>query len=144
MRDIATQPAVPSGEIATTIAPVTPGHEPHPLDAFVHDPTGLAPLCDAETFAVIVDGMVADAAPRVFAIVEEYGERVDGRIAGWGMAFEDYAEVVGVEGGTRMRMRSPEAALRGFGFGTHIRPRLVWVNPDAATPDDPASGQALS
>jgi hypothetical protein len=129
MRHTQTPPMASSGEIATTITPVATRREPHPLDAFVHDPSGLAPLCDAETFAVIVDEMVADAAPRVFAIVEEYGERVDGRIAGWGMAFEEYAEVVGVEGGKRMRMRSPEDALRGFGFGTHIRPRLVWVNP---------------
>jgi hypothetical protein len=26
--------------------------------------------------------------------------------------------------------------LRGFGFGTHIRPQVVWVNPEAATPPE--------
>jgi hypothetical protein len=72
----------------------------------------------------------------MFAIVEEYGERVDAWIAGWGMAFDDRAEVISVQGGLRMSLRSPENALRGFGFGTHIKPRLVWVNPDAATPTD--------
>ncbi|HEY0804907.1 MAG TPA: hypothetical protein VGD84_07580 [Pseudonocardiaceae bacterium] len=108
-------------------------HEPHPLDALVPDPAGLSPLCDAEAFAASLEGMVADFAPRVFAVVQEYGERVDGRIAAWGMAFEDHAEIVDVKGRVRMGMRSPEDALRGFAFGSHVRPHLVWVNPDAAT-----------
>lgn len=112
------------------------GAEPDPLDELVRDPAGMRPICDAETFVALTETMVADLAPRVFAVVEEYGERIDGWIAAWGMAFEDHADVIGVEGGTRMRLRSAEDALRGFGFGTHVRPSVVWVNPDAATPPD--------
>lgn len=108
----------------------------HPLDELVPDPSGLAPSCDEETFAEILESMVADEAPRLFAIVEEYGERVDGFIAAWGMAFEDRAEVVSVQGGLRMSTRSAESALFGFGHGTRLTPRVVWVNPDAATPTD--------
>ncbi|MGH3423288.1 MAG: hypothetical protein ACRDO8_01090 [Nocardioidaceae bacterium] len=114
----------------------SPAAEPrHPLDAYVPDPSGRRPLCDEPRFAAILEGMVADAAPRLFALVQEYGDRVDARIAGWGMAFDDRAEVASVDGSIRMGLAEPEDALVGFGFGTHIRARLVWFNPDAATPE---------
>jgi hypothetical protein len=83
----------------------------------------------------------ADEAPRLFAVVQEYGERVDGRIAAWGMALADHAEVVSVTRGMRMSLQTPKNALRMFTFGNHLRARLVWFNPDAATPaeDDQAA-----
>ncbi|SMD20699.1 hypothetical protein [Kibdelosporangium aridum] len=34
----------------------------------------------------------------------------------------------------RISLETPENALRLFTFGSHIRARLVWFNPDAATP----------
>jgi hypothetical protein len=113
---------------------------PHPLDVFVSDPSGLMPLCDEPKFAAILEGMVADEAPRLFAVVQEYGERVDAQIVAWGMAFAGHAEVVSVDRGLRMSLRAPENALPGFAFGSHIRARLVWFNPEAATPaeDDEA------
>jgi hypothetical protein len=92
-----------------------------------------APLCDEPEFVALLDNMVADEAPRLFAIVQEYGERVDGRIAAWGMAFTDQAEVVSTERTRRMSLRTPENALRQFTIGGDIRARLVWFNPDAAT-----------
>ncbi len=116
----------------------------HPLDQFIPDPSGLTTLGDEPEFAAIVESTVADEAPRVFAIVQEYGERVDGRIAAWGMAFDDHAEVVAVAHGMRGSLRTPEDALRLFNRGSHIRARLVWFNPDAVTPpaddDEAASG----
>jgi hypothetical protein len=111
------------------------GQEPtpaHPLDRLVVDPTGRPPMCDEEMFVSILDEMVADEAPRMFAIVQEYGERVDARIAGWGMSFDDRAVAFDTEG-TIMKLQAAENALRGFGFGSHIRPRLVWVDPSLAT-----------
>ncbi|MEV0049038.1 hypothetical protein AB0H34_00895 [Saccharopolyspora shandongensis] len=95
----------------------------------------MSPLCDEAQFGAILEGIVADEAPQLFAVVQEYGDRVDGRIAAWGMAFADHAEVVSVGGGLRMSLSEPESALRGFNFGSHIRARLVWFNPDAATDD---------
>ncbi|HWE89350.1 MAG TPA: hypothetical protein VG317_07790 [Pseudonocardiaceae bacterium] len=106
------------------------------MDALVNDPSGLPPICGEQQFAEIMESIVADFAPRLFAIVQEYGERVDGKIVAWGMAFEDRADVVGVDGGVRMGLDKPEDALPFFGFGTHIKSRLVWVNPDAASPPD--------
>jgi hypothetical protein len=80
------------------------------LDLLVPDPAGLPPLCGREEFAELLGGMVADGAPRLFAVVQEYGDRVDGRIAAWGMAFEDRAEVVGVDGFRPARVTSPDRA----------------------------------
>jgi hypothetical protein len=106
----------------------------HPLDQFIPDPSGMMPLSDEPGFAAILEEMVADEAPRLFAVVQEYGQRVDARIAAWGIAFDDHVEVVarGMQGG----LRTPEDALRFFNRGSHIRARLVWFNPDAATPPD--------
>jgi hypothetical protein len=111
---------------------------PHPLDALVNDPSGKAPLCDEAEFAEILDTMVADSAPRLFAIVQEYGDRVDAKCAAWGMAWDDRIAVIGDGNTVHLGAPAPEAVLRRFRFGTHITPRLVWVNPDAATPPEPA------
>jgi hypothetical protein len=111
-----------------------PHHLAHPLAAFVTDPSERAPLCDEAEFTALLDNMVADEAPRLFAVVQEYGERVDGWIAAWGMAFSDHTEVVSYEHTVRMSLAAPENALRRFQLGGHIQARLVWFNPDAATP----------
>jgi hypothetical protein len=105
----------------------------HPLDIDVPDPSGMRPLCDEQEFAELLENMVADEAPRVFAVVQEYGERVDARIAAWGVAFPDHAEVVPTERGPRMSLQAPENALRYFNVGSYICTRLVWFNPGAAT-----------
>lgn len=114
--------------------------DPESTPAPVADPTAIPPLCGEEEFAALVDNMVADIAPRLFAVVQEYGDRVDATCAAWGMAFDDHAEVVGVEG-VRASLRSAENALRYFRCGSHITPRLVWVNPAAAT--EPEADDAL-
>jgi hypothetical protein len=94
------------------------------------------PLCDEAEFNQMVAEMVADEAPRLFAVVQEYGERVDGRIAAWGMAFDDHAEIINVDDGTNVSLSSPERAAHGFHHRPNITARVVWVKPDAATPPD--------
>ncbi|MFB9691052.1 hypothetical protein [Amycolatopsis plumensis] len=113
----------------------------HPLDALVPDPAGLPAVCDELEFAAILEEMVADEAPRLFGVVQEYGERVDGRIAAWGLAFDDHTEVVSAGRTRQMCLQAPENALRLFRVGSQIRARLVWFNLDAATPagDDEAA-----
>ncbi len=96
------------------------------------DPADLTPLCDEAEFAQEIAELVADEAPRLFAVVQEYGERVDGRIAAWGMAFEDCAEVVRVGCSGHLNLRSPERAVLLFSRSPHITARVVWVTPDAA------------
>ena len=53
------------------------------------DPSELAPLCDEAEFNELVDELVADEAPRLFAVMQVYGEQVDGRIAAWGTRTRD-------------------------------------------------------
>jgi hypothetical protein len=92
------------------------------------------PLWDEAEFATELEGLVADFAPRLFALVEEAGVRVDGRIVAWGMAFEDQADVVGVFEPIMRRFRCAERARQAFARRAKIR--LVWYNPDAATRSD--------
>ena len=126
--------------------PTQPGSEPsedddpHPGHAFLLDPANTAPLHDEARFASILEQLVADGAPRVFAVVQEYGTRLDAWIAAWGMAFDDHAEVISVEGDMRMSLKFPDNALLGFHEADEdIHARLVWFNPDAVTPADEAS-----
>ena len=53
------------------------------------------------------------------------------------MAWDDRTDVIGAGNAVHLGVPAPEAVLRRFRFGTHITPRLVWVNPDAATPPEP-------
>lgn len=110
-------------------------HDRHPADTTVPDPANTPPRCDETRFASILEQLVADDAPRVFAVIQEYGTRLDAWIAAWGMAFDDHAEVISVEGSTRMSLQTPDTALLGFHEADeHIHARLVWFNPDAVTP----------
>lgn len=86
----------------------------------------LPPMCGEEEFAQLMSEMVTEEAPRFFALVQELGDRVDGRIAAWGMAFDDSTEIVGTEPGTHLSLRSPESAVRWFSR-KHIQARLVWL-----------------
>lgn len=95
------------------------------------NPATLAPLCGQAEFDEEVDELVAEEAPRVFAVVQEYGTRADARIAAWGMAFEDIAEVVGVDRSMHLRLRSPERATRFFQRRPHISAHVVWAKPNA-------------
>ena len=82
---------------------------------------------------------MADHAPRLFAVVAEYGDRVDAGIAAWGVAFTDRVEIVSAVHELRISMPTPQEALAAFSFGSHIHARLVWFDADAATPaeDEP-------
>jgi hypothetical protein len=95
----------------------------------------LSSFSEAE-FTELVQGMVDDEAPRVFAIVQEYGDRIDVRVAAWGMTFDNHAEIVGTDGRTRMSARSPDTALRIFSRQPNTTARLVWPTPDATIPPD--------
>lgn len=71
--------------------------------------------------------LAAEYAPAFFAVAQVYGDNADGRIAAWGMAFDDHVEVVSVDTGTNGRLRSVEGALRWFGSMPDISARIVWM-----------------
>ncbi|HET9257398.1 MAG TPA: hypothetical protein VFO16_19655 [Pseudonocardiaceae bacterium] len=106
--------------------------QPYPDDTPDAGVSTLAPLCGEEEFTELVAGMVADEAPRLFAVVQEYGVRVDGRIAAWGMALDDRAEIVRVEGGRSMSLPAPERPAHVFSRHPDITARVVWVHPEKA------------
>lgn len=103
---------------------------PHPLDRLVPDPTGRSALGSEAEFTAHLNRLVRVNLPRVFAVVQVYGERVDRCIAGWGLDFGDHAEVISTDRTVRMGLNSPEEAMPGFRYGTHIRPRIVWADAD--------------
>ncbi|WP_189223430.1 hypothetical protein [Saccharothrix coeruleofusca] len=87
-------------------------------------------LWDEAGFAGFLKGLAADDAPRLFAIAHEYGERRDGWIAAYGMAFHDRAEVFSVEGGFHTRAASPESALTTFARAVDgdVKLHLIWLD----------------
>lgn len=92
---------------------------------------------EADEFAGLVAEMVEEEAPRLFAVVWEYGEPLDGAIAAWGLAFDGHAEVLALGRGSWFRLRSPQDALRFFAAGPDVRARLVWPG---AGPDGGSAG----
>lgn len=76
-----------------------------------------------EEFAELVQGLVDDHAPRVFALVEEIGERLDGGIFAWGLEFGDWAAVFRTE--RRFIKCASAASAHGLFARAHAL-RLVW------------------
>ncbi|WP_158842509.1 hypothetical protein [Saccharothrix deserti] len=86
-------------------------------------------------FTTVMRRLAADEAPRLFAIIEEYGEHDDARVAGYGLAFEDRAEVNSVEGGFHLTAQSAETARTLFDISSRSsggRAHVVWLD-EAAT-----------
>lgn len=94
-----------------------------------------------EEFAQEVAELVAEDAPRLFALVQEYGERADARVIAWGMAFDEYAEAVSVGRGRHGTFPSAERARQAFFRRAKVR--LVWTDAETTprSDDDPAARQ---
>jgi len=88
----------------------------------------MEPLGDAEEFTAAVAEMVTEETPRPFAVMQEYGERLDARIHSWGMSFHDHADPISVGGSVRLGMRSPEHALRWASPDPMVTAQLVWLD----------------
>lgn len=98
----------------------------HLLDTSKVDPSSLPPLCDEPEFTALIQEMVDEEAPKLFAIVQEYGDRVDAAVAGWGLSFADRA-VAFDNGGSALVLRSAESATRLLRGGPHVTSRLCWA-----------------
>lgn len=86
------------------------------------------PLCGEEEFAALVAEMVNDEAPRLFAVVQEIGEREDGQIAAWGIAFEDHTAVMR-DRTSWLSVSSPDRARQLLSRAPDVTAHLVWVEP---------------
>ncbi|MCE7000627.1 hypothetical protein LZG04_38300 [Saccharothrix sp. S26] len=88
-----------------------------------------------EVFTALMHEVAREDMPRLFAIVEEYGEGEDARVAGYGLAYADRAESNSVEGGFRLTSDCAENARKWYEINTDEAVRqvhLVWL--DATTP----------
>ncbi|GAA4878229.1 hypothetical protein [Saccharopolyspora cebuensis] len=88
--------------------------------------TDPAPLCGRAEFLDLLRQLTQDEAPRVFSLCAEVGERYDGHVEFWGMAFDDHVDVISASGRLRGTFRSAEAALRRLSGGGRLH--LVWVD----------------
>jgi hypothetical protein len=95
---------------------------------------------NAEEFTAVMRQLAVAEAPRLFAIVEEYGEGEDARVAGYGLDYQGRAEVDAVEGGFRLSSQSAESARVLFEVSSRSsgtrRVHLVWLD-GATTPAEP-------
>jgi hypothetical protein len=71
-------------------------------------------------------------APRLFAIVEEYEDPKDVRVAGYGLAYDDRADVNSVEGDFRLTSDSPDHARTVFEISSRSagarRAHVIWLD----------------
>ncbi|MDA3642578.1 hypothetical protein LZ318_39355 [Saccharopolyspora indica] len=81
-------------------------------------------------FAALVQEEADSSPPRVFALVEEHGDRVDCGIYAWGLEFEQRASVFDPDGTLRARCASADGAHALFSRIRNVR--LVW--PSEAAP----------
>jgi hypothetical protein len=89
---------------------------------------GLPPASSQE-FALLVEELAQETAPRRFALCEVDSELPDARVFAWGLADDDgEAVVVGVEERLFGRFRSAESAHRLFSLARDCR--LVWIDPE--------------
>lgn len=77
-----------------------------------------------EEFSRLVQVIVDDFQPRVFALVEEHGDRIDGELFAWGLEFEGRAAVFAPEGELYAKCDSATKAHHLFSRIRKIR--LVW------------------
>ncbi|RKT89291.1 hypothetical protein SAMN05421805_11442 [Saccharopolyspora antimicrobica] len=82
------------------------------------------PLWSEEEFVAALQELARENAPRVFALCEEIGDRQDGHVEYWGMAFDDGADVVSASGQLRASFKSAEAALDRLSRRSNLH--LVW------------------
>ncbi|WP_367131916.1 hypothetical protein [Saccharothrix sp. HUAS TT1] len=103
--------------------------------------TGLADVgLSAENMEVltsVLHEVAREKAPRLFALVEEYGCGEDVRVAGYGLAYEDRADVNSVEGDFQLHAQSVESARTLFEISSQSagvqRVHVVWLDEAAAT-----------
>jgi hypothetical protein len=74
--------------------------------------------------------LVEAFAPRRLAIFQDLGDRVDGRVAAWGIAFDERIEIVDAQSSGWMSLTSPNAALRHYGRQPDVTARVIWIDPE--------------
>lgn len=79
-----------------------------------------------EEFAGVMHQLAVSEAPRLFAIVEEYGETEDARVAGYGLAYADRAEAWKAASGSVRRVRRAPGSSSSSARGRPGRSARTW------------------
>ncbi|MFI9010555.1 hypothetical protein ACIGNX_25300 [Actinosynnema sp. NPDC053489] len=86
----------------------------------------------AEQFTGLMRELALAETPRLFALVEEYGEGEDARVAGYGLAYADRADVNSVEGDFQLNSQSVESARTLFEISSKSagvrQVHVVWLD----------------
>jgi hypothetical protein len=109
------------------------------VDDETQEPNTPQSLADETEFTNLIAAMVADHAPRLFAIVIEQGERLDAAITAWGLALDNGAFAITADGKNQYLLTTPEHALHYVRRTANTTPRLVWVDPTAIAPSEPTN-----
>ncbi|WP_405099159.1 hypothetical protein [Micromonospora sp. NBC_01412] len=80
-----------------------------------------------EEFQQALVELANDFAPRRFAICEEHGDRIDGEVFAWGLAFTEGALVCDDARSLTGHFRDAGSAVRLFAR-TGRRLRLIWID----------------
>ena len=95
-------------------------------------PTIAGPPWNAEQFTRRIRELAADETPRLFALVEEYGHREGARVAGYGLAYADRADVNSVEGDFPLNSQSAESTRTLFEISSRSagarQVHVVWLD----------------
>lgn len=90
----------------------------------------------AEEFTRLMRELAVAEAPKLFALVEEFGEGQDARVAGYGLAYQDRADVNSVEGDFHLSSQSAERARTLFEISSRSagvrRVHVVWLEEGGA------------
>ncbi|ONI84274.1 hypothetical protein ALI144C_15550 [Actinosynnema sp. ALI-1.44] len=78
-------------------------------------------------FNTMIAQIVTDQAPRVFAVVLEFGEQTDAEIVGWGLELDHGAYMVTADGRNQYALAEPGNALRYLRNRSNVKPHLIWA-----------------
>ncbi|HVV23283.1 MAG TPA: hypothetical protein VHF06_27870 [Pseudonocardiaceae bacterium] len=81
-----------------------------------------------EQYADVVRQLVDGDAPRRFAIVQDWGEMFDSRVAAWGMVMGDHTMIVDAQAGPRVTADSIRLALALYTRPPHVTARVYWID----------------
>nr|CEL13518.1 hypothetical protein [Kibdelosporangium sp. MJ126-NF4]CTQ99203.1 hypothetical protein [Kibdelosporangium sp. MJ126-NF4] len=110
-----------------------PNTNQHDTDQHTPAPSDPEPLTDDIDDQLA--RLVADQAPRLFAVAFEFDGPEEPVIAAWGMDFDDSAYMVTANGNTHFSLATADNALNYVRTGPSATSHLIWTTAKPAPPD---------
>ena len=74
--------------------------------------------------------IVHENAPRRFAVVQDWGENMDGRVAAWGLAFPEEIQIIDDAFNVHEVVSSVERAIRRYTRPPYLKAWVHWIDPE--------------